>query len=606
MVTFNKDVDYNVSTLQSAILGHFGSYDPDNQLAVAKIFTTIQGEMPFAGFPAVFLRLAGCNRGAKNDACYFCFPENKIIATADRGKIKMRELEVGTKLFTFNKNKELVETTVSKVHSRDVFQDDLMQLRIKRNGKIERHLVVCTREHPFNVKNKGWIKAEDLKKGMKIIHASRSEILSYLRKINNPMFNSDSRRRMMLNKIYAKSRLEERAHEALKSIVPTVKYVGDNNLAIGDEKHGFYCPDFIVRGTKKLIEVYDPTFPNYAEPRKTLKQRDAYESSRREHFAKFGYEVEFLTNSDLDFYNHPGSGNDKEFAPEKYFDFALKMREFVTNGIEIVEAIPITNHTYAMNVKKSPGRKKNSVAVTNITCHPHNHFILDGMHVHNCDTYFSIDDETKLYDATKLASELEEMVKEYGSQGIMLVITGGEPMLQAPALAKFIEIMDDADVFNFIQLETNGDLFKTKPATALLEKISELNDEYFEDGEDYPDLMPISVVISPKRTVKHIEKCAFSKYASEPGFFVRILVSADEHSQYYIIPEFMIEEWEMIHFFISPITEYKRKPDDHEIVNIAEDIDIAATRLNISRAIHLANMFGCRVSLQAHSYIGIP
>jgi len=36
-------------------------------LEVQDIFSTIQGEGPFAGKPAVFLRLAGCNL-----RCFFC------------------------------------------------------------------------------------------------------------------------------------------------------------------------------------------------------------------------------------------------------------------------------------------------------------------------------------------------------------------------------------------------------------------------------------------------------------------------------------------------------------------------------------------------------
>jgi 7-carboxy-7-deazaguanine synthase len=45
---------------------------PDEML-VTKIFYTIQGEGPYAGWPALFVRLAGCNRGRKDDmGCSFC------------------------------------------------------------------------------------------------------------------------------------------------------------------------------------------------------------------------------------------------------------------------------------------------------------------------------------------------------------------------------------------------------------------------------------------------------------------------------------------------------------------------------------------------------
>lgn len=51
--------------------------DYDNigeQLLVTSYFRTIQGEGPFAGYPSVFLRLAGCNFGNKSadSACHFC------------------------------------------------------------------------------------------------------------------------------------------------------------------------------------------------------------------------------------------------------------------------------------------------------------------------------------------------------------------------------------------------------------------------------------------------------------------------------------------------------------------------------------------------------
>lgn len=41
-------------------------------LLVTSVFRTIQGEGPFAGMPAVFIRLAGCNFGDKQDHCFWC------------------------------------------------------------------------------------------------------------------------------------------------------------------------------------------------------------------------------------------------------------------------------------------------------------------------------------------------------------------------------------------------------------------------------------------------------------------------------------------------------------------------------------------------------
>lgn len=44
----------------------------EDQLLVTSVFLTIQGEGPWAGCKAVFVRLAGCNYGSKSRACQFC------------------------------------------------------------------------------------------------------------------------------------------------------------------------------------------------------------------------------------------------------------------------------------------------------------------------------------------------------------------------------------------------------------------------------------------------------------------------------------------------------------------------------------------------------
>jgi organic radical activating enzyme len=41
-------------------------------IAVTSMFHTIQGEGPYAGYPSVFVRFAGCNFGDKQDHCSWC------------------------------------------------------------------------------------------------------------------------------------------------------------------------------------------------------------------------------------------------------------------------------------------------------------------------------------------------------------------------------------------------------------------------------------------------------------------------------------------------------------------------------------------------------
>lgn len=59
-----QNVDRNVSARDYV--------DLNGKLLIHSAFRTIQGEGPFQGQPAIFLRLSGCNYGAKEDFCAFC------------------------------------------------------------------------------------------------------------------------------------------------------------------------------------------------------------------------------------------------------------------------------------------------------------------------------------------------------------------------------------------------------------------------------------------------------------------------------------------------------------------------------------------------------
>lgn len=62
-----------VRQFEDEIVGPKHYKDLGDDLLITKIFYTIQGEGPFAGYPAVFIRLAGCNRGDKTlYGCQFC------------------------------------------------------------------------------------------------------------------------------------------------------------------------------------------------------------------------------------------------------------------------------------------------------------------------------------------------------------------------------------------------------------------------------------------------------------------------------------------------------------------------------------------------------
>lgn len=60
---FNVDINIGPAALKT-------DYGVDkNNLLIHSIFNTVQGEQPFLGVPAIFLRLGGCNRGGKGFSC---------------------------------------------------------------------------------------------------------------------------------------------------------------------------------------------------------------------------------------------------------------------------------------------------------------------------------------------------------------------------------------------------------------------------------------------------------------------------------------------------------------------------------------------------------
>ena len=67
MTAFN--IDKNVTMKQ---------FNGATQIHVTSMFLTVQGEGPYAGHPAVLVRLAGCNFGAKDLMCQFCDTNFKL------------------------------------------------------------------------------------------------------------------------------------------------------------------------------------------------------------------------------------------------------------------------------------------------------------------------------------------------------------------------------------------------------------------------------------------------------------------------------------------------------------------------------------------------
>ncbi len=84
--------------------------DPSGNLRVQEVFQTIQGEGPFSGCPAVFVRLAGCNL-----RCHFCDTDfesgwENVMAPKDLAAAVMRKVwESGIKLIVITGGEPLLQ-----------------------------------------------------------------------------------------------------------------------------------------------------------------------------------------------------------------------------------------------------------------------------------------------------------------------------------------------------------------------------------------------------------------------------------------------------------------------------------------------------------------
>jgi organic radical activating enzyme len=130
-----------------------------NQLRVTKIFKTIQGEGPFAGRVAVFVRLSGCNLGSKR-SCPWCLPGYYKVQTRTGGTKRIDAIKIGDELLTLDDDLKPVFTTVKATKRRLLPISAMVKITYKDNNWT-RSLIVSS-DHPFHVKGRGFVPAKDL------------------------------------------------------------------------------------------------------------------------------------------------------------------------------------------------------------------------------------------------------------------------------------------------------------------------------------------------------------------------------------------------------------------------------------------------------------
>lgn len=165
-----------------------------------------------------------------------------------------------------------------------------------------------------------------------------------------------------------------------------------------------------------------------------------------------------------------------------------------------------------------------------------------------CDTYFDQGDWWTTSGAVDLVRETHATLHPITSLP-MLVVTGGEPMLQ-PNLIPFLEKAKHH--FNAIQIESNGLILRDVPLNAHLvvsPKCAQV------EGKPTHFLKPPRRVLSRANSLKFV-------------------LTADEDSPYHTVPTWAFACRDMLGtpIYVSPMAEYQRQPQVEGLLHTKEDL----------------------------------
>lgn len=265
----------------------------------------------------------------------------------------------------------------------------------------------------------------------------------------------------------------------------------------------------------------------------------------------------------------------------------LSMNDRVRNGSTIIEA------GFTKVLRNRPLDSRVKERVWNLTCYPYNTYMVgnflqgQGAHVHNCDTSFHFQNGKSTH-----VSDIYGKFKE--SKAKVLVVTGGEPLLQIEGLADLASCCYDEG--RTIQIETNGVYFKNIP------KLLEANPY-------------VHVVISPKaHEIKGYSESLMAGISKvieqEEGmgdYYLKILVGSQH--PYDVLPplDSFSSKFRLGNIYLSPITVYK-KPTQGEVASAwdPELVDHYQTAANHAKAAQLCMDYNFNLSMQMHNFVLLP
>lgn len=560
---------------------------PKDSLFVTSMFFTLQGEGPYAGQPALFVRLGKCNL-----TCSFCFVPSTKITMGNGKKQRIDTIKVGDTVMSWSGDK-FEPKKVTKTY--ESIAERLIKVEVSCTSTTW-----CTPEHPFLVSGKGWVNAENLQPGDKLVHYGTSERMTQF----NPMFDPTNRVPMSqeekdksavrLSALWEDPEFRAKGIErmtgpgnpmkdpaiALKSWINRetqlksgleikvekiceglpITFVGSGDLIIQHK-----VPDFVVNGQKKVIEVWaDDSLWVKNAPRDTT-----WMETRRAIFAKEGYDTLFLplVQSDLKMSEHN--------------KIREKVAEFINNGITVKSVTEVSD---GRGFARLYGTKDAARVVHNLEVEDNHTYVANNCVVHNCDTFF---DDGEWMTHKEIFEKAYHTICDYwNNRGlnvpnwvlpeqryasdrqyigpfprVVLVLTGGEPLLQ-DNINEFL--VAASTIFGFTQIESNGIIDTMIPSTTTL-------------------------VVSPKCAEKN---GVATRYLSPSAMLPRadclkFVMSADPESPYHEVPDWA-HAWRDRtgnEVYCSPMNIYNEMPQQIKLLRAEKGVITMAERSTVDEII---------------------
>jgi 7-carboxy-7-deazaguanine synthase len=417
--------------------------DTQGNLDVVHVWYTLQGEGPFAGTPAVFLRLAGCDLQCPQ--CFGTAIKSRIpyLTKSFGPSVRMDKVKEGEKILTFDKDFQLVETEVRNILHRTVIE----WLEIQISG----YTYDVTLDHLFFT-TRGLIEAKDLVVGDDILEARPNEIISFKKKgIRNPIHNPGVLEKKIANTDYKAS--GEKVSRTIRKKQHEGTYVHPFDLISPEQKQEIRRRQSEAKRREKN--------PNWTGLQPNLLDlEEAIANGRITKCAECGEGKERLLVHHKDG-NH---NNDTKLNlivwchkchnqhHKRGYNFWKGERK---DGKELIQK---HNGQKVEGIRKSTGK----LPVVNLTCAPHPTYLANGMWVHNCDTLYTTG--RHLLSVPEIISKVQSLMPKPG----LVVLTGGEPLRQniVPLIFELYEL-------NYgVQIETNGTLFPIVPDGWVMEPSS--------------------------------------------------------------------------------------------------------------------------------------